>query len=352
MKNIDYFKTMEPMKYYDNPEPKTDGAKKKRESIICGSETKNYIGTRKYDGDWACFIHYSGDNNLIRSRSISKVTGEYGNYTEKLPTLTKLMCGLPENTCFLGEICLSGENQTANTIGTILRCLPTKAIERQKTTPIEVHIFDLLMYEGQDLTDWAYEKRLDYLQNVLLPLCTDKLTSENNKIFFLPKVYKDVDDFASIADEIISSGGEGLVLQNKTNPYMPGTRTAWKTLKLKQTLPHMDLKVTATLEPQEDYDGICLDNWKYIIDGKAVTKPFYMKWKNGVVVDFNGTPVSVTSGLTDEDREWLASTEAQEMINKGALFAEIKAMSVNSRDSLRHPTLVRLRPDYDGAAEN
>lgn len=344
-KDINYFKTMEPMKYYDNPEPKTEGAKKKREAIICGSETKNYIGTRKYDGDWACFIHYNGcDDNLIRSRSISKVTGEYGNYTEKLPTLTKIMRLLPANTCFLGEICLSGENQTANTIGTILRCLPAKAIERQKITPVEVHIFDLLMYAGQDLTTWPYEKRLDYLQNALAIIC--------GEVFFLPKVYKDVDDFANIADEIISFGGEGLVLQNKTNPYMPGTRTAWKTLKLKQTLPHMDLKVTATLEPQKEYDGICLSNWQYFEGEKAVTKPYYMKWKNGVVVNFNGTSVSVTSGLTDEDREWLASPEAQEMISKGALYAEIKAMSVNSRDSLRHPALVRLRPDYDGAAEN
>lgn len=343
MKDINYFKTMEPMKYYDNPEPKTASAQEKRLSIINGDLSKNYIATRKFDGDWACFIHYEKGHNLIRSRSISKVTGEYGDYTAKLPSLVETMDKyLPDNTCLLGEICLSGANQTANTIGTILRCLPEKAIERQKTTPVEVHIFDLLMYNGKDLTEAPYIERLEVLE---------ALDSFVGDIFYLPEKYVE-GDFGEIADNIITKGGEGLVLQLKANPYMPGTRTAWKTLKLKQTLPHMDLKVLGTLEPQKAYDGICLDSWQYFEGDVAVTKPYYMHWKNGITVDFNGTKVDVASGLTDADREWLATDEAQEMINKGALYAEIKAMSVNSRDSLRHPALVRLRPDYDGAAEN
>jgi ATP-dependent DNA ligase len=336
------FETMEPMKYYDNPEPKTSSAQEKRFSIIGGDLSKNYVATRKFDGDWGCFIHYKKGCNLIRSRSISKVTGKYGDYTAKLPSLVKIMDEyLPDNTCFLGEICLSGANQTANTIGTILRCLPEKAIERQKTTPIEVHIFDLLMYDGQDLTNIPYINRLKALE-FLNPFI--------GNTFYLPEIYEE-GNFSEIADNIIAKGGEGLVLQLKTNSYMPGTRTAWKTLKLKQALPHMDLQVIATLEPQKSYDGICLDNWQYFEGDTAVTKPYYMHWKNGITVDFNGTKVDITSGLTDEDREWLSTEEAQNMIKKGGLFAEVKAMSVNSRNSLRHPALVRLRPDYDGAAE-
>lgn len=152
-------------------------------------------------------------------------------------------------------------------------------------------------------------------------------------------------DFAFHADEIIAAGGEGLVIQLKSNPYMPGTRSAWKTLKMKQTLPHMDLKVLKVIEPNKIYEGDNPDTWQYKIDGVAVTKPYAMGWKNGVVVDFNGVEVSVTSGLTDEDREWLASSQAATMISNGELFAEVKAMSVNDLGSLRHPALVRLRND-------
>ena len=68
-------------------------------------------------------------------------------------------------------------------------------------------------------------------------------------------------------------------------------------------------------------------------------------YKNGVIVDYNGVNVSVASGLTDDDRAWLATPEAADKIASGELYAVIKAMSENSRASLRHPCLIRLRDD-------
>lgn len=374
MYTINDFKAMEPMKYYDNPLPKTDGAKKKRTDIIDGGLSSQYIATRKYDGDWAMFIHYKNGSNLIRSRSISKVTGEYGDYTNKLPSLVAEMNERwPDNTVVLGELCMpsaDGQKQDANTIGTILRCLPEKAIERQKKTPVEVHVFDLLMLNGEDLTQKGYETRLNMI--AAAEFLAKKATSQ----FFLPFVVQD--NFGEAADEIIGNGGEGLVLQLRNNPYMPGTRTAWKTLKLKQMLPQLELKVVGVLEPNKVYEGDCINNWKYWeVDDimlttlppqqghslyetegganpiwkinhypfRAVTKPYFMGWKNGVIVDYNGVNVSVASGLTDDDRAWLATPEAATKIASGELYAVIKAMSENSRASLRHPCLIRLRDD-------
>lgn len=351
MYTINDFKAMEPMKYYDNPLPKTDGAKKKRADIIDGELSSQYIATRKYDGDWAMFIHYKKGCNLIRSRSVSKVTGEYGDYTSKLPSLVAEMNERwPDNTVVLGELCMSsadGQKQDANTIGTILRCLPEKAIERQKKTPVEVHVFDLLMLNGEDLTQKGYETRLNMI--AAAEFLIKKVTSQ----FFLPFVVQD--DFGEAADEIIGGGGEGLVLQLRNNPYMPGTRTAWKTLKLKQMLPQLELKVVGVLEPNKIYEGDCPETWPYWyqdmptansqVDNYPVTKPFFMGWKNGVMVDYNGVNVSVASGLTDDDRAWLATPEAAAKIANGELYAVIKAMSENSRASLRHPCLIRLRDD-------
>lgn len=331
---ISDFKSMEPMKYYDNPEPKTAGAISKRLSIISGDLSKNYIASRKFDGDWGCFIHYAEGHNLIRSRALSTVTGEYGNYTEKLPDLVKQMNEWPDETVLLGEICLAAPNQTANTIGTILRCKAPKAIERQKETPVEVHLFDILTLKGENLTNDHYENRLHLIKNLSF-----------GPSFLPPEIYED--NFAENADRIISNGGEGLVLQLRTNPYMPGTRTAWKTLKLKQTMPHMELKVLRTLEPSRVYDGEAPEDWKFKDeDGTLVTKPYFYGWKNGVVVDYNGTETSVASGLSDDDRAYLATDEAQSLIKEGRLYAEVKAMQENSRGALRHPVLVRLRDDY------
>ena len=348
---INDFAMMTPMKYYDNPEPKTITLAAKRQAII-DNTSGEYIATEKHDGDWGMFIHYSKGNNLIRSRSISKITGAYGDYTAKLPHLCREMDNWPDNTVVLAEICWDEYGTNANTVGTILRCLPAKAVERQKNKKLSGLIFDVLMFNGKDYTNYPYEDRIDIAQQIFndrisltcglkLPLYT----------YFKPtKVF--TTDFAAAADDIISRGGEGVVIQKKSNPYMPGTRTAWATLKLKQTLPHMDLRVVGTLEPNKYYDGDFAADWQYKIDGINVTKPYFMGWKNGITVMLpSGITTDIASGLTDDDRAYLATPEAQAKIAAGELWAEIKAMSVNDLGKLRHGSLVRLRTDLNSNGE-
>ena len=328
---------MQVMRYYDNPEPKTETLKKKRQDMI-DNKNNEYVATEKHDGDFGLFAHFSKGNNLIRSRSISVKTGQYGDLTAKLPHLAAEMDEWPDNSAVLAEICWEQYGTNANTVGTILRCLPAKAVERQKSNKLYGLVFDMLMWDGEDLTSTPYIDRLERINS--------EFSANNSYLSYYFKA-TDVffDNFAEEADRIISAGGEGLVIQKKSNPYMPGTRTAWATLKMKQSLPHMDLKVVSVIEPNKLYDGDLPETWKYVIDGVPVKKCYYNGWKNGVNVDFNGVIVSVTSGLTDADREWLATKDAAELIANGELYAEIKAMSVNSQDSLRHPCLVRLRND-------
>lgn len=367
---INDFAMMEAMKYYN----KDDDCKQRQEML----ENKNgeYMASMKNDGCWSMCIHYSKGHNLIRSRSISKVTGVYGDYTEKVPHLVAEMDTWPDKTVVLAELCFDELGTNANTVGTILRCLPAKAIERQKDKPLVGKVFDILMYDGQDLTQLGYEKRIvDWAAKVSVRYNND----EGNPYYFKrTTLFLGGIDFQEAADEIISAGGEGVVIQRKDNPYMPGTRTAWKTLKLKQSLPEMELKVLETLEPNKRYEGDCIDTWPYweifsgqnsedpdtgeleaiydlekvgpeidrnTIPGEPVTKPYFFHWKNGIRVEYNGTTTDVTSGLTDEDREWLATPEAQEMIRNGELYAVVKAMQTNDLGRLRHPYVVRLRND-------
>lgn len=378
MYKIEDFETLTPMKYYDNPEPKTDTLKQKRQDMIDNKDNL-YIATEKHDGDWGMFIHYSKGHNLIRSRSISKVTGAYGDYTAKLPHLCGEMDNWPDNTVVLAEICWNEYGTNANTVGTILRCLPDKAVERQKDKKLSGLIFDVLMYKGLDLTVLPYEKRITFYALYLTQPVADNLTPP--ELCFYPHYFKRTQifttDFAAAADDIISRGGEGVVIQKKSNPYMPGTRSAWITLKLKQTLPHMDLRVVGTLEPNRIYDGDFADTWEYrelvnmesgrsiekvllskqgelmhYIRSVPVTKPYFMGWKNGITVMLpSGITTDVASGLTDDDRAYLATPEAQDKIAAGELWAEVKAMSVNDLGKLRHPALVRLRTDLNSEGE-
>lgn len=371
MRTINDFAMLSPMKYYNSE------AESIKRSEMINDKDNLYIATEKHDGDWGMFIHYSKGNNLIRSRSISKVTGVYGDYTAKVPHLVAEMDNWPDNTVVLAELCFREYGTNANTVGTILRCLPAKAIERQKQTPLYAYVFDILMFAGKDLTEVGYEKRIiDYAAEV-----TGLVPQDYQAVYFKrTTIFHDGIDFAEAADEIISAGGEGVVIQRKDNAYWPGTRTAWKTLKLKQSLPEMELKVIASIEPKRLYEGDCPDTWPYLevfgqeIDKKGkwhevhymwemieedrpvvdgvyitdvipVTKPYYYGWMNGITVEYNGTTCDVTSGLTDADREWLATAEAQEMIKNGELYAVVKAMQTNDLGRLRHPYVVRLRND-------
>lgn len=361
-RTINDFAMMEPMKYYNNETPS-----QKRDDMI-NNKNDEYMATVKKDGDWSMLIHYSKGNNLIRSRSISKVTGVYGDYTAKLPHICEIMDLLPDQTVLLAEICWDEPGTNANTVGTILRCLPAKAVERQKDKKLKAIVFDCLMKDGIDGCDQPYEKRYKIASHML-----HVLTFPNNYMYMTQVCHIDEhhENFLEWADEIIADGGEGLVIQRKDNPYMPGTRTAWKTLKLKQSLPEMELKVIGTIVPKKFYEGDFPDQWQYLEvehkDGSVymwenieddrpelngdiiritpVTKPYYYGWMNGITVEYNGTTCDVTSGLTDADREWLASDEAQEIIQKGGLIAVVKAMQTNDLGKLRHGYVVRLRTD-------
>ena len=345
------------MKYYNNE----DDSNLKRQAMIDNKDNL-YIATEKHDGDFGLFAHFSKGNNLIRSRSISKVTGAYGDYTTKLPHLTEEMDSWPDNTVVLAEICWNEYGTNANTVGTILRCLPPKAVERQKENKLYGLMFDVLMYNHQDLTNQPYEQRLTIIPNL------------SNHYFKPTAIF--TDNFAEHADQIISAGGEGVVIQRKDNPYLPGTRTAWKTLKLKQSLEEMELPVIGTLAPKKEYEGQNPSNWSYWevsfldsgekklvnkipsattdlndpwTDWEPVTKPYYYGWANGIIIQLpDGNITSVTSGLTDEDREWLATDQAKIEIESGNLFAAVKAMSFNDKGRLRHPYLVKLRNAEDG----
>ena len=331
MYKIEDFAMLAPMKYYNNE----DISNAKRQDMI-NNKNGEYIATEKHDGDWGMFIHYSKGHNLIRSRSISKVTGVYGDYTAKLPHLCDEMDNWPDNTVVLAEICWDEYGTNANTVGTILRCLPAKAVERQKDKKLKAVVFDMLMFANKDLTDLGYYRRFTQWASFI--------DAQDYKYIKLTELFEN--DFAEAADDIISRGGEGVVIQRKDYVYSPGSRTAWKTLKLKQQLPEMELKVVGTLAPNKIYEGDCPETWEYQIDGELVTKPYYFGWKNGITVELpSGIKTDVASGLTDDDRAWLATEEAAKMIEAGDLYAVIKCMSVNDLGKLRHASLVRLRND-------
>ena len=351
MPGFEYWAMLEPMKYFDKqPDGLSENLKKKYDAMI-SNENNEYIATCKYDGEWTMFIKWDG-RILIRSRSISKVTGKYGDKTAHLPHLVEEMQYWPDNTVILGEVCWGEFGTVSTDVGTILRCLPAKAVERQKERKLVAKVFDVLAWSGETIITKGYKERLCLAAEVF---------HENPLNYFnLTDICPDDMAPAEFASNIINQGGEGAVIQRADYIYEPGKRTAWKTLKLKQRLPQMELPVVGLLRPNKYYEGDCPETWPYSIteeslspDGRIyiedhvlVTKPYFYGWMNGIIIELeDGTTCEVTSGLTDADREWLATMEAAEMIAQGELYAVIQAMQINTLGRLRHPALVRLRND-------
>ena len=332
--DINNFKMMEPMKYWAPPKGSTI-----IEDIFNNPEYyKEYLGMIKYDGEWCMAIRGTDNNILFRSRNISKVTGEYGDKTELLPHLVEEMMNFPENTILLGELCFEDITKTAKDVGTILRCKAPKAIERQKNNKLYFRVFDCLYTNNEDITQTDFENRL---------LKSINLVQTYSKEYVKSVEYFNYSEFNIKIQDIWSKGGEGALLVKKTMKYIPGSRTARESIKVKKSLGELELIVVNTIEPNKIYEGKEIDNWKFWEDGKPVTKPYYYKWANGVEVLNKDTKIKVTSGLSDDDREWLVTEEAIKAIKNGELYAVVTGMEMLDSGSIRHPQLLNLRLHRD-----
>ena len=328
--SFEYYSNMTPMKYYQPTSYDSPNAK-----AMIENTNNNNIAMWKFDGEWCRIIKYNG-KVIAQSRTISKVTGEYGNKTELIPhIIDEVVKHLPDGTVLIGELCWTDITKTSKDVGTILRCLPAKAVARQQKEKLVFRPFDCLSYGYDQLEERTFGERF----SALLRLDFSRFN------YILPPMYT-CEKFPEFLQDILAMGGEGIVIHSCNYVYAPGKRPAWTTLKVKKITTELELPVVSFIEPNRTYEGTEIESWKFFIDGEPVTKPYFYGWKNGVVVDHMGTKVRVTSGMTDADREWLASEEAQTLLGSGSIYAVVSAMEVDKESgSLRHPRLIRLRTD-------
>lgn len=296
-----------------------------------------YFAQEKVDGAWYQF-EKTDNYSYLFSRSISKVTGLLSEKSENVPHIINALNVLPKNTTLIGEIYFPGGH--SNTVTTIMGCLPEKAIERQKDTPIHYYVHDIIMYDGVNLVNASAETRYKILAKIW-----EKHELFNYDFLKLAECYTE-----NIQDElarILAAGGEGIVLKKKNLPYYPGLRPAWSTVKVK-TMDTTDLVCMGFCDATKEYTGKELDSWPYWEDGIPVTKPYYYGWKTAIEIgayDDNGNLQligTVSSGLTDEDRARMAEFP-EEYLHK---VVELKCMSIDKASkTLRHPVLVRFRDD-------
>ena len=306
----------------------------------------------KMDGYWARAIIWD-DQVLIQSRGITKATGTYGTYTEQVPHIVNEMKSFPNGTVVLGEIAFSDLTKNSNQVGSILRSNPARAIRLQEQGDMLVfYVFDVLAFDGKDLSELPFEERLK------------KFPSERDFNVIRPIQIGEPGKGRELLDEVLSKGGEGIILLKKDLPYKFGNAQAWHSIKVKKNLPELEAVVIGTIEPTKYYEGSELDSWNYWEDANgmlftkdrflkgeiipepyhAVTSPYFHNRKSGVIVEYEGRIINITSGTTDEDGMFLATDRAAKMIENGELYAVFTGMEL-TETSVRHPSLIRLRDD-------
>lgn len=357
------FKEMEPQRYW--APPASWSLEKKKETTQSRIFSGDWFGAEKKDGYFAKLVKDNNGNIGLYSRS-RNVNKEFPEKHEWVPHLQAFFDWLPNGTCLLGELYLPSKPGSSN-ITTLLGCLKEKCISRQeKSEKLHFYIFDVLAIEGKSLLDYELTKRLVVLddlfeeyENVIEPDCRPSSGYiEFGHYFYGRALWNKL-------QEVLASGGEGMVITRGSAKYQPGKRPSKDCQKVKKELQeNIDCFFTGRgTAPTRLYTGKEIKTWKYWqnmrtgekIEGlmfeeyqkgaaiEPVTKPYFYGWSGsleiGVFKEGKIYPIGFLSGLTDEIK---ANPQAQKM-----KCIEVAAMELLQTGGIRHGKLERFRPDLN-----
>ena len=174
----------------------------------------------KLDGERAQ-IHKKGNEIIIFSRSLEKITQYYPDIVEKIPNL--LIC----DECILEAEVVAINEETGNFLPfqeLMHRRRKYKLEKAVSDYPITVNFFDMLFLNGKKTIDLPYLER----RNNLL-----KIVKDDKFVKVIPmSIIKNEGDVLEILENSINSGCEGLMLKMLQSPYRAGMRGSnWLKLK-------------------------------------------------------------------------------------------------------------------------
>lgn len=350
-----------PERYYSWPA--TYDQKRREDRLATMISSGNYLWSLKTDGNYGRFVVQDGIKKL-QTRGISKKTNTYGEVQDKVLFFDKLANAFDRDTVIIGEIFLEGKID--KDVGAILRCLPEKALARQKEQSLKFRIFDIWYYDGLSLMEQPIEIRCGYISKALQKI--------NSPDIIGVKYYELDGGFFDHLGRIFELGGEGVVIYDKSGKPSPGSRTAWKTLKIKQELQaEIDCFIYGIEPANKLYTGKHIETHPYWFDPKnlrflqgeyydeyikgelnlePVSKGHFYGWPGAIycaAYDENYSPVIIckVAGLNEELKEELKNNYEKYHL----MPIKITGMMLSTDKSVRHPKLVSLR-DNDISADD
>ena len=354
------FKEMPPQKYWAPPSSWSN--EKKKETTQLRIFSGEWLGSTKMDGYFSKLVKDEDGNIGLYSRS-RNVHGEYPEKHEWVPHLQPFFDWLPNGTCLLGELYLPSKPGSSN-ITSLLGCLKDKCIARQAAGErLCFYTFDILAINGQSLMNYELTKRIICLDDLFLEyseLGTDAPAAGYIKF----ARYVSGKELWRTLQEVLASGGEGMVITRGEAKYQPDKRPSKDCQKVKKELAdNIDCFFTGRASaPTRLYSGKEIETWRYWEDTRTgermegehfkeysvgapiepVTKPYFYRWGGSleIAVLKNGevTPIGFLSGLTDEIKANFRDYKHR--------CIEVAAMEIVPETfAMRHGKMVRLRDD-------
>jgi ATP-dependent DNA ligase len=287
-------------------EPKLDGA---RMRLFLG-DTKNTMNTGRRSDKTYAYIQREDNFPHIRDAVDPELAGTILD--------GEIMAPSAEITTASGV----KTNSLLNATVALTNCNPADSIATQKREGLVVfHVFDVLMYKGEGVTGKSYDERREILESV-----TRKIWASQHSTSVWLKLVKQMPACRESIAEAVKAGYEGVMLKLRTAEYKAGKRmAAWQKIKLFGTL---DAFVTGWL-PGE---------------GKNAGKVGALKMS---LFDEIGLEVEVCQhgAFTDEYRNSISKPDGSLADGVLGQVMEITGQGVTKQGRIRHPHLVRLRPD-------
>lgn len=290
----------------------------------------------KYDG-FRIIVHYNNINNIkIYTRNLEEVSNRFPDVIKYL----KNSIANKEKIILDGE-CLGIKNGQIIPFQQISQRIMRKYdINKLKNEfPVKCVFFDILMFNGKDLTKLVFEKRREMLKN--------NITEIKNKVELSKILITDNDKTAiEFYKKSLSDGMEGIMIKNIKSPYSPGSRVG-HAVKLKPTLKELDLIITRAEYGSGKRAGLLTSYYVAINVNNTlkeigkVSSGLKEKTKDGLTFEY----------ITNLLRDKIIKEKGNSVVVEPSVILEItyeeiqKSENYGSGYALRFPRIIRLRPD-------
>ena len=354
---MNYFNS-EPMKYWAMPT--TTSPEMRRMKLEQLAQSNEYLFGEKYDGNWSRAI-ITKERNALQTRGISVKTKTYGEIQDKVMFWDAVINAFQNgDTVILGEVYRKGDID--RDIGSVLRCLPPKALARQKDNPLKWRIFDVLCFDGQNLMDTDFEERIKYIPQVVNRI--------NSPLVEGVEYYPMDDTFFDKMGKIFAAGGEGAVCYKRNAHYEAGKRGphAWDSIKVKQEISSdIDCFILNTVPCEKNYNGGDIGHWQFWENTRTgeklcgeyygdyhlggpyipITKNYYYNWPASITVgvfDGEGNKIELckVAGLTEEFKNELRD-HFDDYYMCPVSINGMMVSTARENISIRHPVLKSIR---------